>query len=62
MAPTNKELKELMDVNLIAQTIEKLVKDPPPDVVERMQKRLEERRKGMSRGASGEVLSLRVGW
>ena len=55
------EMLKVMDVNLIAQTIEKLVKDPPLDVVERMQKRLEERRKGMSRGASGEILNMRLG-
>ena len=41
--------------------IEKLANDPPPDVLERMQKRLEESRKGMPKGASMAVLNLRMG-
>ena len=53
---------QTIDVGLIARKIEELATDPPPEVTRRIQARINERRKGMPRGASRGELSLRVGY
>ena len=50
------------DVKCIAKVLQKLVANPPKEVRDRMRARIEERRKGMPRGASRGELSLRVGY
>ena len=51
-----------IDVELIAQRIQELVTDPPPEVIDRIQARINKRRKGMQRGASRGELSWRMGY
>lgn len=45
----------------IARKIEELVTQTPPEVVERMRRRMEEQRDLQAGGSSGELLSKRAG-
>ena len=45
----------------IARQVEQLVKQTPPEVIERMKQRLEERRSSSVMDASGELMTKRVG-
>ena len=50
-----------LDTKQIARQIEELVNQTPPEVIERMRKRLEERRHLQAGANSGELMNKRTG-
>ena len=49
------------DAARIAKEVERLVRETPPEVVERMHQRLEERRRSSEKGIGDDIMHKRAG-